>query len=756
MAEINKPDSIFQGVIDAIAGGKRRTPEASNPNSFQGNFQSKGSGLITGAGNAIEEMQQQYLDWQVNKISHNLYQRTLYFDTDRIGAYQDFRAMDMSPEISAALNIIRDECLTRNEKGNILEVYSENSRVKEVIKDLTKRLNLEFNLKLWIRDLIKYGDYFVHLHIDKEEGIYNFRTLPPEEMHREDGYENKPDAVRFRWETGNEYFDEWQIAHFRLIEDTKKIPYGRSILDPARKLWKQLQLAEDSMLVYRITRAPERRVFYIEIGNLEEADIKQYVGKIQNQIKKQPIADQKNGNLNFKYNPMNITEDFFIPIRGDKSSRIDTLPGASNLGDIQDIEYLQNKLFASLQVPKAYLNYAESLPGGSTLSQADLRFARTINSIQEVVLMELRRVVNIHLYFAGFKDDIDNFSLSFTNPSTQQELLKLETMKARLEVAKEYYSPDATSFASWTWVMQNILGFSNQDIKLILRQKKVEKKVFAEIDAAVETYKKIGLFTDLDAKYEIPGAVAQGTEGSSDEGATSGGGGGGATGGMGNMDIGSQIGGGAEAGGGDLGGGAGEVGGGAEAGGGAGAEVGAEAGAEAAPLSESKHIKLKKALKESDNRFEDYLKNLLGEDEVAKIDFSQENSLIQNNNKLNYRTQKLMEKIQSNIDNGNNLETISSENLIQESSNDIPLFSNGERLINETNEMMSVIENMLKLKEDSDDIIDEEIISEDDADVDETSYENIEDFENTENNTPEEDLSHENDSGETEEDTDAV
>lgn len=758
MAETNKPDSIFQGVIDAISGGKRRTPEMANTAHFQGGVPPKGSGLIAGTGNAVEEIQQQYLDWQVNKISHNLYQRTLYFDTDRIGAYQDFRAMDMSPEISAALNIIRDECLTRNEKGNILEVYSENARVKDVIRDLTKRLNLEFNLKLWIRDLIKYGDYFVLLNIDKEEGIYNFMTLPPEEMHREDGYDNKPDAVRFRWETTNEYFEEWQIAHFRLIEDTKKIPYGRSILDPARKLWKQLQLAEDSMLVYRITRAPERRVFYIEIGNLEEADIKQYVAKIQNQIKKQPIADQKNGNINFKYNPMNITEDFFIPIRGDKSSRIDTLPGASNLGDIQDIEYLQNKLFASLQVPKAYLNYAENLPGGSTLSQADLRFARTINSIQEVVLMELRRVVNIHLYFAGFRDDIDNFSLSFTNPSTQQELLKLETMKARLEVAKEYYSPDATSFASWTWVMQNILGFSNQDIKLILRQKKVEKKVFAEIDAAVDTYKKIGLFTDLDAKYEIPGAVAQGTEGSGDEGAAGGGGGGGggAAGGMGNMDIGSQLGGGA-GGGGEVGGEAGAEVGGGEAGGG---EVGAEAGAEleVAPLAESKHVKLKKALKESDNRFETFLIDLLGEDELPKVDFSQENSLIQNNNKLNYRTQKLMEKIQKNIDTP--IENIAPENLIQESANEISLFSNGERLINETNEMLSAFENMLKSKESeaviNEDIISEEMISEDAVDVDETSYENVEDIENTESDTPDEDLNHENDSGETEEDTDAV
>lgn len=616
------------------------------------------------------------------------------YDLVNVGKYHNFAILT-----SNGTGVISHNCLTRNEKGNILEIYSENARVKEVLKDLfNKRLNIEFNLKLWIRDLIKYGDYMVHLHVDAKDGIYNFRTLPVEEMHREEGYEGKPDAVRFRWETTNDYFEEWQIAHFRILEDTKKIPYGRSILDPARKLWKQLQLAEDSMLVYRITRAPERRVFYIEVGNLEDADVKQYVMKIQNQLKKQPIVDQKTGNINLKYNPMNITEDFFIPIRGDKSSRIDTLPGASNLGDIQDIEYLQNKLFASLQVPKAYLNYAESLPGGSTLSQADLRFARTINSIQEVVLMELRRIANIHLYFAGFKDDVDNFSLSLTNPSTQQELLKLETMKARLEVAKEYYAPDATSFASWTWVMENILGFSKIDIKLILKQKKVEKKIFAEIDSAVDTYKKIGLFNALDAKYEIPGAVAKmGAEGEGDGGAGGGDGGAGGAGEMGNMDIGSQLGGmgGGEAGG-EMGGagagGAGEMGGAPEA----------APTEEEIPLAELRQIKLKKILKESDNRFENYLEDLLGKDEQM---IEEDSSLLQNNQKLNYKTKRLLERMQQNID--SKTEGNVEEKVLQETKEIIPLFSNNEKLINQTNDMMLVLENMFKPKEAIEDVIDE-------------------------------------------------
>jgi hypothetical protein len=684
MAEDKKQQSIFQGVVDAINGGKKRTPIASASAQFIPN---KPSDLVNGGANQMEEMQQQFLDWQVNKIAHNLYTRSIYFDTDRITAYQDFRAMDMSPEIAAALNIIRDECLTRNERGNILDIYSENARVKEILKDLFgNRINVDYNLKLWIRDLIKYGDYFVYLEIDKNEGIYNFLSLPPEEIHREEAYDGNPETVRFRWETMGMYFEDWQVAHFRMLEDTKKLPYGRSILDPARKLWKQLQLAEDSMLVYRITRAPERRVFYIEVGNLGDQDVQGYIMKVQNQIKKQPVVDSRNGQYNLKYDPMNITEDYFIPIRGDKSSKIETLPGASNMGDIQDIEYLQNKLFASLQVPKAYLNYAENLPGGSTLSQADLRFARTINSIQEVILMELRRVANIHLFFSGLKDEVDNFTLTLTNPSTQQELLKLETMKARMEVFKEMYSSESNTPVSYTWAMENILGFSKAEIKLILKQKKVEKKIFAEIDASVETYKKIGLFKELDARYELPGAAPAGAASTGEESAA-GGGGGGAAGGMGNLELGSQLGG-MEGGGGapDMGGA--EAGGAPDAGG----------GAEEAPLAESRIIKIKNVLAESDKNSDDLLLDLLGNTEDAPTlseREEKENKLLNQNKKLNYKIQKMIENIQTSLDDTKKEEREENERKFQESKEKNTLFERSGMVIDRTNSMFKHLEEMM-------------------------------------------------------------
>lgn len=586
---------------------------------------------------SIEDLQQQFLDYQRSKISQDRHSRTMYHDVDRISSYQDYRAMDHSPEVSAALNILRDECLTISDKGNILEINSNNARIKNELIDLFKnRLNIDFNLRLWIRELIKYGDYFVKLDIDREHGIYDVMSLPGQEIHREEGFDGDNDSVRFRWETTNMMFESWQIAHFRLLEDSDRIPYGRSILDSARKLWKQLQLAVDAMLVYRITRAPERRIFYIEVGNIEENDIYQYIQQVQRTVKKQPVVD-RDGNINSKYDPMNIDEDYFLPIRGEKSSKIDTLPGAANMDQIQDIEFLQNKLFAALQVPKPYLNYAESMPGGSTLSQTDLRFARTINSIQISVLAELRRIANIHLYFLGFEDDVDNFELTLTNPSTQQELLKLETMKSRLEVFNALFTPESTSPVSYTWAMKNVLNFSDADILLILRQKKIEKQIFNEIDKAPNTYNKIGLFKALDDKYEIEGAWEAS---SSSEGAG---------GGPGGEDLGGGGFGGAS----DLGGGF-EFGGETEGGEGEGSGE-AEAPAPAEPLAEA--IKKRKLISNLSDKFSEELleelfklnQQISSLDEISGVEDTSDNSLLNKSYSMSQTSKKLINMIEKKI-----------------------------------------------------------------------------------------------------------
>jgi hypothetical protein len=462
---------------------------------------------------SVEQKQQEFLDVQSSKIAYDLYTRSIYYDTDRLTSYNDFKAMDNSPEISAALDILTDECCSRSEKGEILQIYSNNSRIKNVLKNLFfNSLNINYNLMFWSREMMKFGDCFVKLEVDRKYGVHDCNVLPAAEIHREEAYDGNLNSTRFRWDLNNMYFEEWQIAHFRIATDSARLPYGRSILEPARKLWKQLQLAEDAMLVYRMVRAPERRVYYIEVGNTDPKDVPQYMEKMKAAIKKSSVVDPKTGQVNLKYNPLTYEEDYFLPMRGDKSSKVETLAGASNLNDILDVVYLQDKLFAAIKVPKAYLNYAEKMEGGSTLAQTDLRFARTINRLQEMLLIELRRIANVHLFMLGFQDDMDNFDLKLTNPSTQQELLKLEVMKARLEVFKEMFSNEVTSPTSYTWAMQNILGFSEAEIKHILRQKKVEKKMFAEIEEAAENYKKTGIFKIIDEKFG-KGDEVEGVEG---------------------------------------------------------------------------------------------------------------------------------------------------------------------------------------------------------------------------------------------------
>lgn len=999
MANEFQPKSVFYGVMRALRGRKDPAKSAEQSKDvLMGTPPTQSSDI-----NFIQQKQQQYLDIQSVKIAQDLYSRTLFYDSDRITAYNDFRSMDLSPEIAAALDIISDEVCTRNERGHVITIYSDNLRIKKILQELFyNTLNAEFNLGFWTRELCKYGDCFLKLEIDQDEGIYDCMILPVGELHKEVGYDGNPKSTRYKWDINNMFFEEWQVAHFCLLFDASRLPYGRSLLDPARKLWKQLQLAEDAMLVYRLSRAPERRIFYIEVGNTDPNDVFQLIEQVKKNVKKSPVVDPNSGQVNLKYNPITYEEDYFLPIRGDKSSKIETLPGAclaldtkielldgrslelkdiisefengkqlwsysinpetgeivpgkitwagvtrkntdvvkitldngetitttpdhkfptrfngikqakdlvvgesmwsfnkkfekifkqkkngkfyecifdhkkndwiythrlvanyfkllnehnehifsenhqikntihhfdfchtnnnpenlffmefhdhvllhqhfnlkdkekrkeglinyfenlskeeldkkrktaienslksrkksastfknnpnrneiikrtsskgkitknltenkirysqnskklwenkdyvesvidpqrikydermisilsdlikngynktqdilpiinnsnnefniifnelnsnnkqllkskgithnnldklvkhfgyknwrefknnaycynhkivsieflsdkqdtgtitidgpeqyhnfhnfalncgiftqnSNLDAIADIEYLQNKLFAAIKVPKTYLNYSESMPGGSTLSQVDLRFARTINRIQEQIILELRRIANVHLYFLGFEDDLDNFTLTLTNPSTQLELLKLETWKARMEVFKELFSADATAPVSYSWAMEYILGFSKSEIKQILRQKKVEKKMFSEIERANDEYMDTGIFKELDEKFRKSDFDAGESTGGGESGSEAGGGEESGGGGFGGSSVLGGLGGGGETAGPELGGTelGGTEAGGAEAGG---AEAGAEP--EAAPLAENKLI----------------------------------------------------------------------------------------------------------------------------------------------------------------------
>ena len=519
----------------------------------------------------LELQQQKYLESQWTKVDSELYQKSVYYETSRLASYMDYEAMEFTPEISASLDIMAEESCTLNEQNNIMGIYSDSSRIKKILEDLFYNiLDVHTNLPMWVRNTCKYGDNFVYLKIDNKKGVVGASQLTNIEIERkengmfpfskqdtisdtsEDDVSKK--QVTFVWKDKNLIFNAWEIAHFRLMGDDRKLPYGTSILEKVRRIWKQLLLAEDAMLVYRVTRAPERRVFKVYVGNIDDEDVEAYVQKVANKFKRTQTTDQQTGQADIRYNTLAVDQDYFVPVRDPQASMpIETLQGAQNLDQIADIQYIQRKLVTALRVPKTFLGFEEPIGEGKNLALMDIRFARTINRIQQSIIQELNKVAIIHLYVLGFHDELNDFVLSLTNPSTQGEMLKIEQWKEKVLLYKDLVSAVDGGIApsSHTWAKKNIFNWSEDEITFDLEQQRLERAASKELEMTPEIIKKTGFFEKVDKLYgELP--MDQGAEGA--EGAEGGeaGGFGGEAGGFGG---GEEFGGGMEEfGGGEAGG----------------------------------------------------------------------------------------------------------------------------------------------------------------------------------------------------------
>ena len=398
------------------------------------------------------------------RASSALYQQSLVGGVERLERVKDYEEMDHYPEITRALDIYADDSMTYAEDGKILQIVSDDDKIVHELEELLyQRLDLDFHLWTWIRNMCKYGDMFNLLDIVDKEGVLGAIAMPVGEIEREEGYNNDPNSLRFKWTAqGNTVFENYQVSHLRILGDDRFLPYGRSVLDSSRKVWKQLLMAEDAMLIYRISRAPERRVFYVDVGNIPPRDVDSYMQNARDKLKRIAVTQESNGNLDMRYNPESILEDFFIPVRGDRGSRIETLPGGENAAAIEDIEYLQNKLFISLGVPKSYLTAEEDLSGKSTLAQEDIKFARTIQRIQKIVVSELAKISLVHLYLRGYDESsIYNFDLRLTNPSTVTEMMHLELMGNRFDTASNMAD---SPLLSLDYIQREVLKLSASEI----------------------------------------------------------------------------------------------------------------------------------------------------------------------------------------------------------------------------------------------------------------------------------------------------
>ena len=423
--------------------------------------------------NLVDRFQKIYAGAGMSGYSDALMSKSL-----RLNLFQDYDAMDSDAIISSALDIYSDESTMKSEYGEVLKINSDNDQIKKILHNLFYDiLNVEFNLWPWIRNMCKYGDFFLQLKIDEKYGITNVVPLSVYDVTRLEGLDpENPEYVKFVIEsttnqhrfkpeksTSKEELENYEVAHFRLLSDSNYLPYGKSQIEGARKSYKQLTLMEDAMLIHRIMRAPEKRVFKLDIGNIPPAEVDNYMQQVINKMKKAPVIDEKTGDYNLKYNMQNITEDFFLPVRGgDSGTQIDSLPGLTYEAT-EDIEYLKNKLLSSLRIPKAFLGFEEQIGSKATLAAEDVRFARTIERIQRITISELTKIAIVHLYAQGYQDaDLVNFDLALTSPSTIYEQEKIELWDSKTRLASSMISD---GLLSTDWINKNIFGFTDEEIK---------------------------------------------------------------------------------------------------------------------------------------------------------------------------------------------------------------------------------------------------------------------------------------------------
>jgi len=419
----------------------------------------------------------------------SVYNQYNSFSATKIDLYTDYEAMDTDAIISSALDIYADESTLKNDVGDVLTIRSDNDDIRKILNNLFYDvLNIEYNLWPWVRNLCKYGDNYLYLDVKENIGVTNAVPFSPYEMQRNEGTD--PEHIymtTFIYEgpLGKGEFQNYEVAHFRLLGDTNFLPYGKSMLEGARKLYKQLVLMEDAMLIHRIMRAPEKRIFKIDIGNIPPAEVDQYMQNIINQMKKTPFINEQTGDYNLRYNMQNLLEDFYLPVRGGQAgTSIETLSGLQYQA-IEDVEYLKSKIFAALKVPKAYLGYDESLEGKATLASLDIRFARTIERIQRIVVSELTKIAIVHLYAQGYENsDLVNFELSLTGPSIIYEQEKIALMREKVDLAGSLIDK---KLLSMKYIYSNIFNLSEseaefekneiiEDIKLQFRQKQIENE----------------------------------------------------------------------------------------------------------------------------------------------------------------------------------------------------------------------------------------------------------------------------------------
>jgi hypothetical protein len=496
---------------------------------------------------AILRKQTEYLNNGFRKAEYASSQQTLIYQVTRPFLYREFDQMEMFPEISVAWDIMSHEACTVGSDGNVLNVYSNSPRVKEMLEELFfDRLSINTNLRMWTRMMVKYGDNFILARLDPEDGIIDMHQLPIYEVERREpnqfyGNWNTTNAVsvhpstipldlngeshlnafnnnrKFVLKTTATEFEDFQVIHFRYLSDAVTLPYGASTAFKARRYWRMLMLAEDALAVYRIYRAIDRRVFRIFVGDIDDADVPAYIQQIQNQMKRKEIYDSKTGMMDTKFNIMGVTEDIFLPFRAsDAESKLEILNGSTNMDDISDCKFWREKLTAAMRVPSAFLNFGnqDKVADGKNLSLLDVRFARFVNTIQSEILLALNKMAKIHLILNGLDEDVYNFRLTMNNPSNHAKIMELEELKLKADLISAVLSNNDSGIPimSWTKAQREILGLTDNEIKDELLNIRLEKAMSVELENTSDVIKSTNIFNRVDVLYKTDDDEGVGNE----------------------------------------------------------------------------------------------------------------------------------------------------------------------------------------------------------------------------------------------------
>jgi hypothetical protein len=486
-----------------MAGGRKTNPKNAQSNLFKKLTRLLSGPIVNYRTQTARRLRRRQLDKYASKFTSASGQQFKRMDynpfaglyggaqssQNRLERYVDFDQMEYTPEIASAIDIYADEMTNHSAMSPLMTIDCNNEEIKGILSALYFNImNIEYNIFGWCRTMVKYGDFFLYLDIDDVLGIKSVIGLPGQELERLEGEDKtNPNYCQFQWNSAGLTFENWQIGHFRILGNDKYTPYGTSVLEPARRIWRQLTLLEDAMMAYRIVRSPERRVFYIDVGAIPPQDIEQYMQKVMTSMKRNQVVDPSSGRVDLRYNPMSVDEDYFIPTRAGSSSKVESLPGGTYTGDIDDVKYLRDKLFSALKIPGSYLTSTNAEAGGgedaTTLAQKDIRFARTVQRLQRSVVTEMEKIGVIHLYTLGYRgEDLINFKLKLNSPSKIAELQELEHWKTKFDVA----SAATEGYFSRQWIASHLFNMTEEEFVKNQRQMYYDRQFDARLEAASE------------------------------------------------------------------------------------------------------------------------------------------------------------------------------------------------------------------------------------------------------------------------------